>query len=202
MLENLLTYLTQPVATLFGPVITVVLGFLVGRRKTVHDRLYEERAKVVASLFERFESVDQRFYSLIKPYDQAGEPNKREKAKLAVESFNELQSYYRCNSIWLSRGTSSRVKSFVDEYRQVFKDYDTEDIQKWLDVWKSFEKESPEIKERLETEFRAALGYRGATVHRFWVASQRQLPRWFRRRQRGRLPSGHTGGSSETGNEG
>ena len=121
MLEQLLTYLSQPVATLLtgvlGAVITVFLGFLVGRRKTVHDRLYEERAKVVASLFERFEIVDQRFASLVNPVDYEGEPDKKGKAKLAAESFNELQAYYRRNSIWLSRGTSGRVKSFVDKYR-------------------------------------------------------------------------------------
>ena len=66
MLGQVLPY-TQPLATMLAAFITVVVGFLVGRRKTVHDRLYEDRAKVVAALFERFVNVDQRFNSLVNP---------------------------------------------------------------------------------------------------------------------------------------
>jgi len=179
--EQLLTDLAQPVATLATGIVTVVLGYLLGRRKTVHDRLYEERAKVVASLFERFETVDQRFFSLVHPYDSGGEPDKKEKAKLAAESFNELQTYYRHNSIWLSRGASGKVKNFLEQYRKTFQEFrDRVDVVEWKQVWTRFEKESPEIRERLEIEFRAALGYRGAKIHRFRLDIRTRLSRFVR----------------------
>ena len=179
LLEELLSYLQQPVATLLAPTIAAVLGVWFGRRKTVHDRLYEERAKVVAALFERYETVDQRFASLVHPMDLSGEPDKNEKAVLAAKSFNELQDYYRRKSIWLSRGTSDRVRSFIDRYRQTFHDFQEDspyhNPEIWIQVWQRFEKESPEIRERLETEFRAALGYRGARLRRMWL-NTRPLP--------------------------
>ena len=180
-MEQLLTNLSQPVvSTLFVAVVTVFLSYLAGRRKTVHDRLYEERAKVVASLFKHFQDVKQRFASLVSPIDYGGEPDKDEKAKLAAESFDEFQTYYRHNYIWLSRGVSGRVENFMNKYRQTFLDFDHEDLAKWNEVWKRFEKESPEITVRLEIEFRAALGHRGARLHRFWLDIRPRLSRLVR----------------------
>ena len=100
-MEQLSAYLTQPVATLLGAVATLLgvvllayLGYVFGRWKTQHERLYERRAEVIVALFERFVDVDQKFYSLVHPADFEGEPNKQEKAKLAGESFNELHNYF------------------------------------------------------------------------------------------------------------
>jgi len=197
VLEHLLTYLSQPVATLLAGILaavtTVLLGFVVGRRKTVHDRLYEEQAKVVAALFERFETLDKRIYDLVHPYD-VGKTTKLQKATEAARSFNDLQFYYRSKSIWFSRGTSRRVEHFIGRYRQTFQDFSQElgrenphpDAQKWLEVWTRFEKESPEIRDRLETEFRAALGYRTARLRRVGLNTRPLLSRswsWIKERR-------------------
>jgi hypothetical protein len=111
--------------------------------------------------------VDQRFYSLFHWIDLGGEPDKPEKARLAAQSFNELQGYYRRNSIWLPLRTSNQFSSFLARYRKPFNDFTTEAMrrddelgstQKWVEVWSAFEKDSPEVRQTLETEFRAALG--------------------------------------------
>lgn len=196
LMEQFLTYLSQPVATLLAGVlaaaVTVVLGYMLGRRQTVHDRLYEERAKVVATLFKRFETVQRDFALLVSPID-VGDISKKERAAVAVESFNELQAYYRSNSIWLSRGTSKRVDSFIYKYRKTFADFqesfETEDStfpnrQQWSNIWKRFEQEAPDVRKRLEVEFRAVLGYRVARLYHLWL-NTRLLLRGRRRSRDG-----------------
>ncbi len=160
----------SPAATL----LAVVLAYVFGRRQTEHERLYTRRAEVIAALFERFEDMDQRLHSLVSVFDEAGGPDKKEKARLAAESFNDLQRYYRSNSIWLSRGTSSRFNDFLQRYRATINDFvikvvTNEDrhralVEEWDAIWQRFQKESPEIRDTLETEFRAALGDRRAKM--------------------------------------
>jgi hypothetical protein len=144
--------------------LPAVLAYFFGRRKKEHERLYEQKARVIADLFDRYEKVDQRFHSLVSPIDWAGEPSKQEKARMAAESFNELNSYFRSNSIWLSRQTSLQVQEFLQRYRKTFHDFRGTDPNypympdEWPAIWKRFEKESPEIRAALEEEFRASLG--------------------------------------------
>jgi len=92
------------------------LAYVFGRRQTEHERLYARRAEVIAKLFERFKDVDERVYELLHPIGLAGEPDKSTKAKLATEAFNELQTYYRRHSIWLSRRTSRQMQAFIAQY--------------------------------------------------------------------------------------
>jgi hypothetical protein len=181
LLEQPSDYLS-PLATL----LAVVLAYFFGRRQTEHERLYTRRAEVIAALFERFETVDQRIFALVSPFDLAGEPDKAEKAKLAGESFNDLQKYYRGNSIWLSRGTSKLFGSFLERYKETINEFaiyvvrhdeQPQSIDKWHEVWKRFERESPEIREVLEEEFRAALGERRARISRSWRSVKRYMRR-------------------------
>jgi hypothetical protein len=96
--------------TYLDDALGAVLAYMFGRWQAEHQRLYEERARVIADLFSRFEDVDQKFDSLFHWIDLAGEPDKREKASLAAQSFNELRGYYRRNSICLPPRTSARVR--------------------------------------------------------------------------------------------
>jgi hypothetical protein len=158
------------------------LAYVFGRRQTEHERLYTRRAEVIAELFERYEDLDVRVYELLHPVDFAGEPDKREKAKLATETFNELQAYYRRHSIWLSRRTSRQMQSFIARYRVPVRDFprwyedrrdpnvpaEDRSSQKWVAMWKQFEQTSPELRDALEEEFRAALGDRRAKIARLW----------------------------------
>jgi hypothetical protein len=40
----------------------------------------------------------------------------------------------------------------------ILQDHQPERIEKWNEVWTAFKKDSPEVRQTLETEFRAALG--------------------------------------------
>jgi hypothetical protein len=148
-------------------ILGAVLVYLFGRWQGEHQLLYQRRAEVMGELFNRFEDVDQKFYSLFHWYDAGGEPDKPEKAKLAARSFNDLQGYYRRNSIWLPLRVSNQFNNFLARYRDPFKaftsavisqDHQPGRVEKWNEVWTAFERESPEVRQTLETEFRAALG--------------------------------------------
>ena len=149
-------------------VLGAVLAYMFGKRQAEHERLYELRAWVIADLFSRFEDVDQRFYSLFHGVDLAGEHDKQEKARLVAQSFNELQDYYRRNSIWLPPKTSDQFGGVLARYRKPFRDFtamltsrDDDELgstSTWVEVWTAFEKDAPEVRRTLETEFRAALG--------------------------------------------
>jgi len=54
----------------------VFLAYLFGRWQGEHQLLYQRRAEVIEKLFDRFEDVDQQFYSLFHWYDAGGEPDK------------------------------------------------------------------------------------------------------------------------------
>ena len=148
-------------------ILGAVLVYLFGRWQGEHQLLYQRRAEVIDELFDRFEDVDQQFYSLFHWYDAGGEPDKPEKAKLAAKSFNDLQGYYRRNTIWLPVRVSNKFNAFLARYRGPFneftsavisQDHQLGRVEKWVEVWTAFEKDSPEIRQTLETEFRAALG--------------------------------------------
>jgi hypothetical protein len=97
---------------------------------------------------------------------------------LAAESFNELLAYHRRNSLRLSRGASKQMSAIKERHRKSITDfrgtnpdypYSPDD---WLQIWQRFDKESPEMREILEDEFRASLGDTRAKLSR--------LRRWFR----------------------
>jgi hypothetical protein len=153
-------------------VVSAVLGYVVGQRQAEQQRIIEERARVISDLFKRYVDLDERVYSLVQIYERPEEPVREEKYKLAAESFNELLAYHRRNSIWLTRPTARYVDRYVDRfierYRESFRPFAKGrghlDHRRWLEAWQRFKGESPKLRETLEEEFRAALGYRRAKL--------------------------------------
>jgi hypothetical protein len=178
LLAQLPDYLA-PTAT----VLAVILAYVLGRRQTEHEQIYTRRVEVIAALFERYEDLNVRVYELLHPADCVGEPNILEQLKLATETFNELQDYYRRHSIWLSPRTSRQMEDFIERYRAPVREFtrlylDSPEVpaisvlsriaKVWKEIWKPFEQTSLELRGALEEEFRAALGYRRAKIARFW----------------------------------
>jgi hypothetical protein len=118
---------------------------------------------VIAELFRHLEAVDRRFHTLFAPL-RGGDPDDANKA---AESYNDLQAYYRRNSIWLPLRASKQCGDFLARYRDPLIEFTYEVIhqeqaagrlRKWNEVWTNFRTDSPKIRQALETEFRAALG--------------------------------------------
>jgi hypothetical protein len=113
--------------------------------------------------------------------DLPGEGDKKEKARLAVRSFNDLLAYHRRNSIWLSSQTARHMSDFIEHYRGIFRDFAgragyPEEAEKWTEVWQRFDKEFPKLREVLEEEFRASLGDTRAKLARLQRRSGPELP--------------------------
>jgi len=154
--------LTEGILILLG----AVLAYLFGRWQGEHQLLYERRVGVIEELSKRFEAMDREFSALFAPLG-GGDP---EKAKQAAESFDALWAYFRQNSLWLPLRVKNQVSAFLVEYREPFFKFTeeamsqdleirrSERIRAWNDVWTKFRKDSPRIRQTLETEFRAALG--------------------------------------------
>jgi hypothetical protein len=145
-------------------VVGAILVYLFGRWQGEHQLLYQRRVEVIEKLFDQLEDVNQDFYTLFHFYGGG----QREQAERAAESFNAMQSYYNRKSIWLPIRVSNRVSNFLARYRQPFIEFTSavlyeEElepgyVEEWNRVWYAFRQESPEIKQALETEFRAAYG--------------------------------------------
>jgi hypothetical protein len=163
-----------------------ILVYLFGRWQGEHQLLYQRRAEVIDELFDRFEDVDQQFATLFNPLG-GGDP---EDAKQAAKDFNDLQRHYRQNSIWLPLRVSEQVSDFLARYREPLNEFTIARIrqehdpqsgyfEKWDQVWTAFQKDSPEIRQILETEFRAALGSWRAklAILSEYVSNSRQNPR-------------------------
>jgi hypothetical protein len=152
--------MTEVVVTVVG----AILVYLFGRWQGEHQLLYQRRVEVLEKLFDQLEDVDQDFYALFHWYG-GGQP---EQAERAAKSFNAMQTYYNRKSIWLPIRVSNRVGNFLARYRQPFIEFTSAVIyeeerepgyvEEWNRVWYAFRQESPEIKQALETEFRAAYG--------------------------------------------
>jgi len=64
-------------ATAIAAVLVAILAYFLGKRQTVDERLYTKRSEVIAALFERFEDMDQKVWSLVKPFEFGSEPDKK-----------------------------------------------------------------------------------------------------------------------------
>ena len=167
--------------TLLVGFATLVFGYFFGHWQTEQQRIIEERAKVLSDLFKRYVDLEEQVDLLVQPIELPGEPDRATKYGNAVESFNNLLAYHRRNTIWLSRRTAQYVDRFLERYREYFRTFgpfrEEEEVgrpdtaEEWLNVWQSFQEESPKLRAALEEEFRVALGNNRAKL-------------WARRRRR------------------
>jgi hypothetical protein len=104
-----------------------------------------------------------------------------EQQRIIEERARVISALFERYSIWLSRPTARYVDRFIERYRQTFTDFSGErgypdDARKWLAVWQRFKKESPELREALEEEFRASLGDTRAKLWRLRRGSELVRP--------------------------
>jgi hypothetical protein len=155
--------------TLLVPLLTLVVGYFVGKLQAEQQRIIEERSRVISELFKLYVNLDERVHSLVEFYEEypegSPEEDRRKKYLRAAQSFNELLAYHRRNTIWLSRSTARYMDRFIERYREDFRPFrgDEREVgfakpQEWVDAWRRFEKESPQLRLALEDEFRGVRG--------------------------------------------
>jgi len=166
--------------TLLVLVVTGVLSYFLGKWRTEQQRIIEERAKALSGLFQRYLDLERQVYLLVEPIELPGEPDRKTKYSNAVKSLNELKAYHLRNTIWLSRPTTQDVDRLLERYQEYVNPFGpfreeevgrTDTAEEWLHVRRSFQGESPKLRDALEEEFRGALG-------------NNRMKLWTRRRRR------------------
>lgn len=186
------------------PFLTLVLGAFLGyffrRRGDEHQirytRLYEQRAEVIARLYELSFEVSQALFEWTSPFGYSEGPTKEELGNQAITRVNELVAYHQTNAIWLDAEENGKVEAFVAEARRIVNDFlDFRDMggfnepggPRWSELGegRSRPKVWTEIHRRTRNELRGLredLGFEFRQILAVSEASQREapLPRWRR----------------------
>jgi hypothetical protein len=106
------------VAALITAVVTLVVSgpvaFYFGLQRSRYERLYEQRALVIAKLCELLAAVQRGVVGFTNPF-QPGDVDRHEQAAEAQRAFFELVNYYRSVEVWLDPDTCLKIEKFMDE---------------------------------------------------------------------------------------
>jgi hypothetical protein len=122
---------------------------------------------IIAELFEKLENLAQSMSELTTPSKYSSgnyEEEERERSKKSSEAFNEFLKFYNQKRIFFTKSSTSLVDDLINNYREAYVEHTTADLpgaEKYPALKKVREimsKNIPEIKERLEEEFRKEVG--------------------------------------------
>jgi hypothetical protein len=130
--------------------------------------LHTKRASVVKTIYQKLVQADDAIYSLTKPLQMTGENPQNIKAKKAVESINDLISYYEMNKLYLDGSNENRMDKIIKLCKKTWINFDTANNLKKSndkqyarmskDEWKEYEIESAALKKEIRKEFRSIIG--------------------------------------------
>ena len=138
----------------------------------IFRRLHSKRAEIIAELYAKLSETMSATSSFLSIMEFAGEPNKNEKSKIAMEKIMDFSKYFDKQRIFLSESLCIKIVKFINEIRDsaidflVYMDVPEYDIETskqkrevWVKAWKKISgKEISEIRKELENEFRKILG--------------------------------------------
>ena len=139
---------------------------------TIFRRLHSRRAEILAELYSKLAEAVSATTSFLSLVEWAGEPDKKEKYKIAMERIVDFFKYFDRRRIFLSEELCKQIDDFVDKIRDPTIDfsmylddpqYDSatarEKRKVWGSAWKSVSKtDVPNARKSLEQEFRKLLG--------------------------------------------
>jgi hypothetical protein len=128
-----------------------------------YAKLHEERAHVIKEVYRKIAVAEKWMKEYVTPIDLGGLPPIEERSKRAAESANEFVDYYKENKIFLNND----ICKLLDEIHKCIaeawikfnqKDRVRPDKDYWGDSWQTITEKLPQIKEKLENDFRNILG--------------------------------------------
>ncbi|MBJ9677912.1 hypothetical protein [Burkholderia gladioli] len=135
--------------------------------------LHERRAQVVADLYGLLVEAYWATSGFVSPAEWAGEPNKRQKYVVAMNSIADFFRFFEKSKIYLPKTVCDQLEEFVNGMRKKVVGFGiyvrTEDPnlplhaleQKhkvWQESWEFFENQVPPARNALEDELRGILG--------------------------------------------
>lgn len=141
------------------------------------SKLHDKRAQVIQDLYGKLVALDTVIHSVLKRFQKVGEATLEEKVREYGRLHNELNEFFLPNRIFfgsetcrviddllfLSRDTYFDITTYpVDpespEYKYGPRDLLNERHEYWEKARKAFDTDIKNLKEQLETQFRAMLG--------------------------------------------
>jgi hypothetical protein len=138
-----------------------IAGF---ERETRFARLQERRAEVLDQLYKRLAQMMRAFGSLVRPFQQAGEPSQEEKAKVVAETANTFRDTFDDNRIYLDEALCETIDELNNTLYSAWVDFttyqqdDPERPKAWIEAWTKVTEQVPPIRRTIERRFRSLLG--------------------------------------------
>lgn len=132
-------------------------------QRTGSTLLQEKRFEVIGKTFELLQDPHEYIRHMVHPLqfgDDDAESNRRTQA---IDSYNELASYFSKHKIYLPRDLEASVSEVVDLMKTVVNKYTSgrrrfqtdEGTELWNDAFQTMKKTVPPLLEELERRFRA-----------------------------------------------
>lgn len=97
------------------------------------QRLHAERAEVIKDFYGKLSLLDDTLYSTLRPFQEIGEPELKEKVQRLSEQFNDLRNYFLPKRIFFEEKLCDLIDRILEAAKVVFYDIttlpvDTKDI--------------------------------------------------------------------------
>jgi hypothetical protein len=124
------------------------------------SKLHEKRALVIADLYERFVTAYWAAYTYHQWCVFEGGPTEQEQAASAMQGLSEAHIFFEKNRIYLSDTLPGELDTFFERaksltFKAQYSDSERESRKEGLEA---FKKEFPEMRRRLDVEFKKLLG--------------------------------------------
>jgi hypothetical protein len=131
--------------------------------QTRFARLQEKAFDIMAETYARMVRLQRAVGALVAPFVPAGAPTEADRAKAAIEAFNDFAAYFSEREIFLDAETCEQLSELTREIRTVLiefsiKDRVKDDTDVWMKVHERMSNRVPAIQKRLEKSFRMRLG--------------------------------------------
>jgi hypothetical protein len=135
------------------------------------SKLHEKRAQVLADLYKLLVLAARETESFASPMEFAGEPDKKQKLRATISAIANYFTFFDEHRIYIPQQLCVSLEEFARKLRRLSSDFGvyvgidfptqrtSEEKQKaWLAAWDSVQSEVPQLRSRLEEEFRRLLG--------------------------------------------
>ncbi|MHA4410656.1 hypothetical protein ACX163_05205 [Bacillus cereus] len=147
---------------------------LTNKHQIIFNKLHEERAVTIKELYSKFVKLEKKMRSLTSLFQGAWENTMEQKSKDALDSYWDFLDFYSVNRIYFSEDICKIIDNIEGEFKNILHNIQVyeldrneldsdikvrhEQINVWKANWDRVKKEIPDLKNKIEIEFRKLLG--------------------------------------------
>ena len=139
-----------------------------------YSKLHNDRAMAIKEVYTNLYKMELSMSDFICPLTLAGDAPKSEKGRIAAENVNSFSSFYYENKIYFDKSICELIEEIIGIVKEVWGDFTAYDLHLeklsenfefrkeqrkiWNESWKKIRDVVPQLKAKLEDEFRKLLG--------------------------------------------